>query len=118
MKPVEAAVASLLDHAKTRRQTERCKTIPDELVSCCDGPPKQIVVLHCKVAYPSIKLCSIENGKEVCSVIERGAGGEAGQGNIVVVGCDALRACTVAHTLTPSRSATQQEQQAWFWSWI
>ena len=84
---------------------QSCETAPDELISCCDGPPEEIVVLHCKVAYPSIKLCSIEDGKEVCSIVQRGIGRKAGQADIIVVGCDALIACSIAHTFTPSPSS-------------
>ena len=71
--------------------------LPDQLVSCCDGSPKQVVVLHGEVSNSAIKLGHIEKRKEVGRVKHRGVGRKTGQSYIVVVRCDAFSAC-VDHT--------------------
>ena len=66
---------------------------PDQLICCCDRPPKQVVILHSEVRNATIKLCNIEDGQKVCCVEEGGIGGKASQCHIVVMCSDAFIAC-------------------------
>ena len=84
--------------------------VPDQLISSCDGSPKQIVVLHGEVDNASIKLGHIEERKEMGRVKHRGVGRKTGQSYIVVMRCDALSACAL-HTYVLSICSREAVQQ-------